>query len=65
MEKFFRLKEHNVSFKSETLAALTSYFASVYILIVNASILSDANVEVQPLIIATVLSSALGTMLHL
>lgn len=63
MEKFFRLKEHNVSFKSETLAALTSYFASVYILIVNASILSDANVEVQPLIIATVLSSALGTIL--
>lgn len=63
MEKFFKLKEHNVSFKSETLAALTSYFASVYILIVNASILSDSNVEVQPLIIATVLSSALGTIL--
>ena len=63
MEIFFKLKEHNVSFKSETLAALTSYFASVYILIVNASILSDSNVEVQPLIIATVLSSALGTIL--
>ena len=63
MERFFKLKEHNVSYKSEILAALTSYFASVYILIVNASILSDANVEVQPLIIATVLSSALGTML--
>lgn len=63
MEKLFKLKEHNVSFKSEMIAALTSYFAAVYILIVNASILSDANVKVQPLIIATVLSSFVGTML--
>lgn len=63
MEKFFKLKEHNVTIKSETLAALTSFVAAVYIIIVNASILSDGGIFVEPLIIATILSSAVGCLL--
>ena len=63
MKKFFKLKEHNVTVKSEILAALTSFFAAVYIIIVNASILSDGGIKMKPLIIATVLSSAVGCLL--
>ena len=63
MKKFFKLKEHNVTVKGEILAALTSFFAAVYIIIVNANILSDGGIPVEPLIIATVLSSAVGCLL--
>lgn len=63
MEKIFKLKEHGVTFKSETLAALTSFFAAVYIIIVNASILSDSGIEMEPLIIATALASFIGCLL--
>lgn len=60
MERFFKLKENNVTIKSETIAALTSFVAAVYIIIVNASILSDGGISMEPLIIATAISSAVG-----
>ena len=63
MNNFFKLKEHNVTIKSEFIAALTSFFAAVYIIIVNASILSDANIPIEPLIIATILASLCGCLL--
>ncbi len=63
MEKLFKLKKHNTTIKSEALAALTSFVAAMYIIIVNANILSDGGISMQPLIIATVLSSAVGCLL--
>lgn len=63
MEKLFKLKQHNVTVKSEAVAALTSFFAAVYIIIVNASILSDGGIPMEPLIIATALASLLGCLL--
>ena len=63
MKNFFKLQEHNVTVKSETLSALTSFFAAVYIIIVNASILSDGGIPMEPLIVATVLASVVGCLL--
>lgn len=63
MNKFFKLKEHNVTVKSELMAALTSFFAAVYIIVVNASILSDGGVAMEPLILATVFASLFGCIL--
>lgn len=63
MNKLFKLKEHNVTFKGEVLAALTSFFASIYIIIVNASILSDGGISVEPLIISTVFASVSGCLI--
>ena len=63
MNKIFKLKEHNTNVKIELLAGLTSFFAAVYIVVVNASILSDGGKEMQPLIIATVLASVVGCLL--
>lgn len=63
MNDFFKLKEHNVTIKSEFIAALTSFFATVYIIVVNASILSDSNIQIEPLIIATIFASLIGCLL--
>lgn len=63
MNNFFKLKDHNVTFKGEFLAALTSFFAAIYIIVVNANILSDANIAVEPLIISTVFASFTGCIL--
>ncbi|AQR95746.1 guanine/hypoxanthine permease PbuO [Clostridium saccharoperbutylacetonicum] len=63
MEKLFKLKKHKVTIKSEILAGLTSFVASMYIIIVNANILSDGGISVKPLIIATALSSAVSCLL--
>ena len=63
MNNFFKLKDHKVTFKGEFLAALTSFFASIYIIVVNANILSDANIAVEALIISTVFASFTGCIL--
>lgn len=63
MDNFFKLKEHNTNFKAELIAGLTSFFAAVYIIIVNSSILSDGGIPQEPLIIATVLASFIGCFL--
>ncbi|MDV4151653.1 NCS2 family permease [Clostridium sp. AL.422] len=63
MDKLFKLKEHKTNFKTELIAGLTSFFAAVYIIIVNASILSDGGISQEPLIIATVFASFIGCLL--
>lgn len=63
MDKLFKLKEHKTNFKTELIAGLTSFFAAVYIIVVNASILSDGGIAQEPLIIATVLASFTGCLL--
>lgn len=63
MDNLFKLKEHNTTVKTEFIAGLTSFFAAVYIIMVNASILSDGGIPMEPLIIATVLSSLVGCLL--
>lgn len=63
MDNLFKLKEHNTTVKTEFIAGLTSFFAAVYIIMVNASILSDGGIPMEPLIIATVLASLVGCLL--
>ena len=63
MDKLFKLKENKTNFKTELIAGLTSFFAAVYIIVVNASILSDGGISQEPLIIATVLASFIGCLL--
>ena len=63
MDKLFKLKEHKTNLKTELVAGLTSFFAAVYIIVVNASILSDGGISQEPLIIATVLASFIGCLL--
>ncbi|KAJ51980.1 AGZA family xanthine/uracil permease-like MFS transporter [Clostridium tetanomorphum] len=59
----FRLKEHNTTVKGEIVAGLTSFFAIVYIIAVNSSILSDAGLPIEGAVIATILSSFVGCLI--
>lgn len=62
MEKFFKLNTHKTTVKTEVLAGITSFFAAVYTIIVNSSILSDGGKDAQTLVIAIVLSSVIGCL---
>ena len=63
LERTFKLDLHQTSPKQEVLAGVTSFFTIVYIMIVNASILSDAGIPLEAGILATVFSSFVGCLL--
>ncbi|WP_273128588.1 NCS2 family permease [Metabacillus sp. HB246100] len=60
MEKLFQLTKNKTTIKTEVLAGFVSFFTIVYIVVVNASILSDAGIPLEAGIIATVLTSIAG-----
>lgn len=63
MEKFFKLKEHNTSVKTEVIAGVTTFFAMAYIIFVNPSYLSLAGMDYTAVLVATCLSAAVGSLL--
>lgn len=62
MDKFFKLKEHNTTVSTEIMAGLTTFFAMSYILFVNPSILSVAGMPTQAVFLATIIASAVSTL---
>lgn len=63
MEKFFKLKENGTTVSTEIMAGLTTFFAMSYILFVNPSILSLSGMPFQAVFLATIISSAVGTLI--
>lgn len=71
MEKFFKLKERGTNVRTEIIAGLTTFFAMVYILMVNANMFSNPfgdgsnplGVSYGAIYIATALSAIIGSML--
>lgn len=71
MDKFFKLKERNTSVKTEFVAGMTTFFAMVYILMVNANMFADPfgdgsnplGVSYGAIYIATAISAVVGTVL--
>ena len=61
-EKFFRLKENNTTVKTEVAAGITTFMTMAYILAVNPSILSEAGMDANAVLIATCLASFIGTL---
>ena len=61
LEKFFRLKENNTTVKTEIAAGVTTFMTMAYILAVNPSILGDAGMDPNAVLIATCLASFVGT----
>jgi len=60
---FFRLREHGTSLRTEALAGLTTFLTMAYIIFVNPAILSDGTgMHFEPLVTATILASAIGTL---
>ncbi|AQP52776.1 guanine permease [Vagococcus penaei] len=63
MEKMFKLKEHGTTISTEVMAGFTTFFAMSYILFVNPSILSLSGMPFQAVFLATIISSAIGTLI--
>lgn len=63
MEKLFKLKENNTNVRTEIAAGVTTFMTMAYILAVNPSILGDAGMNVNAVLIATALASCLGCFL--
>lgn len=71
MERFFKLKERGTTVKTECIAGMTTFFAMVYILMVNANMFADPfgdgsnplGVSYGAVYIATAISAVAGTML--
>jgi len=66
--KFFQFQQYQTNFRTEILAGFTTFMTMAYILVVNPLILSEAIFISQPkdlfteLVIATAISSAIGTL---
>lgn len=60
---FFDFNLHNTNLKKEFTAGLTTFFAVVYIIAVNSSILSDSGMPPEAAIISTILASSLGCII--
>lgn len=60
-EKIFKLKGHNTSVKTEVIAGITSFMTMAYILAVNPSILSKAGMDPTAVLLATAITSFIGT----
>lgn len=71
MERLFKLKERKTTVRTELIAGMTTFFAMVYILMVNANMFADPvgdgsnplGVSYGAIYIATAISAVLGTTL--
>ncbi len=62
MEKFFKLKEHNTTVKTELFGGATTFLSMVYILAVNPSILAASGMQPDAVFTATAIAAAFGTI---
>ncbi|MBQ8577650.1 MAG: NCS2 family permease [Clostridia bacterium] len=71
LEKFFHIKERGSNIRTEIMAGITTFFAMVYILMVNAGMFADPfgdgtnvlGVSYGAIYIATSISAVIGTLL--
>ncbi len=61
LEKIFKLKNHNTTVKTEVMAGITTFMTMAYILAVNPSILADAGMNPNAVLLATAIASFIGT----
>ncbi len=62
MEKFFRLKEHGTTVRTEIIAGLTTFLTMAYILAVNPNILGTV-MDRSGVFVATAIASAVATFI--
>lgn len=58
----FKLKENNTTVKTEIAAGVATFMTMAYILAVNPSILSEAGMDANAVLLATCLASFIGTV---
>ena len=60
MDRIFKLKENNTTVKTEIAAGITTFMTMAYILAVNPSVLGDAGIDPNAVLIATAVASVIG-----
>ncbi|MBN8193081.1 NCS2 family permease [Bacillus sp. NTK074B] len=63
MKRFFQFAERGTTYRTETLAGVTTFLSMAYILVVNPIILSQAGMDKGALFTATALSAIVGSLL--
>ena len=63
LDKFFKLKEHGTTAKTEIIAGITTFLAMAYILAVNPNMLSAAGMDSGAVFTATAVSAAFATII--
>ena len=61
IEKFFSLKAHGTSVRTEVVAGITTFLTMAYIIFVNPDILSSTGMDRDAVFVATCLAAALGS----
>ena len=62
MEKFFAFNSNYTDFKTEVVAGITTFLATMYIIVVNPSIISNTGMPFSGVLTATVLVSAMSSI---
>ena len=62
LERIFKLSENHTTVRTEVVAGITTFMTMAYILAVNPSILSEAGMDANAVLIATCLASFIGTL---
>lgn len=63
MEKYFEFDKHKTNYKTEVIAGITSFLATMYIIVVNPSIISTAGLPFEGVLTATILVSAFSSLM--
>ncbi|MCD4847408.1 MAG: NCS2 family permease [Candidatus Aegiribacteria sp.] len=63
LRKYFNFDELGTTWKTETLAGITTFLTMAYIIVVNPAILKAAGIPEGPSMVVTVLSAFTGTLL--
>lgn len=63
LEKFFQIKAHSTSIRTEVLAGITTFLTMSYIIFVNPEILSTTGMDRNAVFAATCLAAALGSLI--
>src|SRR5690554_2864843 len=63
LDRWFQLREHNTTVRTEVAAGITTFMTMSYIIFVNPSIVSATGMPFQAVLIATCLASAITCLL--
>jgi AGZA family xanthine/uracil permease-like MFS transporter len=63
LERWFRLREHRTTVRTEVLGGATTFVTMAYIIVVNPAILQFAGIPAGPSTVATILAAVFGSLL--
>jgi len=62
MDSLFKLEQNNTTVKTEVLAGITTFLATMYIIVVNPAIISETGMPFSALLTATILVTAFSSI---